>query len=160
MDDEDGEDDHKMHKLIQAAIKEQLLTVEIRGEYVWEGRLHEVIFEKAMKGLPVPEHLLIPLQFAYQETRQIGLFWHGGGLPSSCTWTAEDLPREKIEISVLKSGEGVRLRYALKDSKALDMENLPGQIHAELINGWAVGFGTSTDPKDGELTERLHWITA
>jgi hypothetical protein len=30
-EDEDGVDDHKLHKLMQAAAKEQLLTIEIRA---------------------------------------------------------------------------------------------------------------------------------
>jgi hypothetical protein len=46
-EDEDGVDDHKLHHLAQAAVKEQLLTIEIRAEYLWAGRLYEAIFSKS-----------------------------------------------------------------------------------------------------------------
>jgi hypothetical protein len=32
-EDDENEDDHKLHQLAQAAAKEQFLTVEIRAEY-------------------------------------------------------------------------------------------------------------------------------
>jgi predicted DNA-binding transcriptional regulator YafY len=49
MEDEEDEDTHKLHKLSQAVQKGQKIAVEIRGDYTWEGRLHEVIFRREFK---------------------------------------------------------------------------------------------------------------
>jgi hypothetical protein len=35
MEDEEGEDEHKFHKLSQAIVKGQPLTIEIRAEYAY-----------------------------------------------------------------------------------------------------------------------------
>jgi hypothetical protein len=160
MEDDDGEDDHKLHKLIQAAAKEQLLTIEVRAEYTWGGQLNEAIFPKTGKNLTAPDELLTPLQVAHKEIDQIGKAFQGGGLAHSCVWTTMGLPRSEIEITVLKLGEGVYLRYGNRVSLALDMENLPDRIRVQLLNGWSVCFGASENAKDGELTERLLYITS
>jgi hypothetical protein len=65
-----------------------------------------------------------------------------------------------IEITVLKLGTGVHIRYGLKDSTALDMANSPAQVRVELAQDWAVIFGVSQSPKDGELTTKLACITS
>jgi hypothetical protein len=157
-EDDDGEDDHKLHKLMQAAAKE-LLTIEIRAEYTWQGRLHEAIFSKTSRNHVAPAEVLAPLQVAYQEIDQISRAFQGGGLPHSCVWTASELPRSAIEITVTKEGEGVYLRYAKRASSALDMENLPERISVQLLNGWSVIFGASENAMDGELTQRLLYIS-
>jgi hypothetical protein len=160
IDDEDGEDEHKLHKLAQAVAKGQPLTVEIRAEYAWGGTVHEAIFAKEFKGVPVPGNIFEPFQTAHKQIEQIGLSYRGGGLPQSCVWTAMGLPRDQIEVTVTKKGAGVYARYGYLASTALDMANLPERIRAELPNDWVITFGTSENPKDGELTGRLTCITS
>jgi hypothetical protein len=110
-EDEDGVDDHKLHQLAQAAIKEQQLTIEIRAEYSWAGRLYEAIFSKSNKSVVPLENILDPLELADSEIEAIWKAFQGRGLPHSCIWTSQGLPREEIEITVIKAGEGVHLRY-------------------------------------------------
>jgi hypothetical protein len=80
-EDHDGVDDHKLHQLAQAAAKEQLLTVEIREEYAWGGRLHEVIFSKTSRNLAPVGDILTPLEVACSEIEAVGRTFQGGGLP-------------------------------------------------------------------------------
>jgi hypothetical protein len=70
------------------------------------------------------------------------------------------VPREGIEVSVFKAGQGVYVRYGYRQSEALDMRNLPEQIRAILPLDWTVTFGTKEDPVDLELTERMANITS
>jgi hypothetical protein len=63
-------------------------------------------------------------------------------------------------MTVFKSGTGVHIRYGLKESRALDMANLPARIRVELAQDWAVIFGVPECPQDGELTTRLASITS
>jgi hypothetical protein len=74
-------------------------------------------------------------------------------------WTMVGLPREEIEITVTKSGEGIHLRYGRRDSSAIDMVNMPEQVQVQLLGGWEVSFGTNDNAKDGELTQRMLYIT-
>jgi hypothetical protein len=159
MEDEEGDDVHKVHQLKQAIVKGQSLTIEIRAEYAWDSVLHEAIFSKEFKGVPIPMHILEPYQAAYKQIEQIGLSYQGG-LPQSCVWTAMGLTREQIDVSIAKKGSGVYARYGLVGSQALDMVNLPERIRAELPNDWVVTFGSSENPKDGDLTSRLMCITS
>jgi hypothetical protein len=39
------------------------------------------------------------------------------------------------------------------------MVNMPDQVQVQLIGGWEVSFGTNDNAKDGELTQRLLYIT-
>jgi hypothetical protein len=158
-EDNDGENVHKLHQLTQAAAKEQILSVEIRAEYAWGGHLHEAIFSKPAKIVNAIEDILEPLQVAYSELEIIGRTFKGGGLPYSCLWTPEGLPKEEIEVTVIKVGEGIHLRYARRTSTALDKENMPDQVIVQLPNDWSVSFGTSDNAKDGELTQRMLYIT-
>jgi hypothetical protein len=96
---------------------------------------------------------------AYKQIKQIGAGYQGG-LPSSCVWTELVAPREDIEVTILKVGQGIYVRYGHRNSSALNMSNLPEQVRAELPLGWSVSFGTSANPLDGELTERMFNITA
>jgi hypothetical protein len=159
MEDEEGDDTHKLHQLKQAIVKGQPLTIEIRAEYAWDSGVHEAIFSKEFRGMPVPIHIFEPHQAAYKQIEQIGLSYQGG-LPQSCVWTAMGLTREQIDVSIVKKGSGVYVRYGFVGSTALDMANLPERIRAELPNDWVVTFGSSESPTDGELTSRLMCITS
>jgi hypothetical protein len=48
--------------------KGQKIAVEIRGDYTWERRSHEVIFRKEFK-IVAPENTLMPLQTAYAQLK-------------------------------------------------------------------------------------------
>jgi hypothetical protein len=158
-EDSEWNDIHKLHRIAQAAAKEQFLTIEIRAEYSWGGHLHEAIFSKACKNLEPISDIGVPLQKAYSELEMIGRTFRGGGLPYSCIWTPKGLSKEELEISVLKLGEGTHRRYARRISTAIDMETMPDQVSVQLLNGWNVSFGTSENAKDGELTQRMLYIT-
>jgi hypothetical protein len=160
IEDEEGEDDHKLRRLVQAAAKGQEMTVEIRGEYLYGGQYHEAIFAKTFKGMSKPDHMIEPLKVAHRQVEQVGKALQGGGLPQSCVWTTLGLPRDQIEVAVIKKGLGVHVRYGFSASTALDMENLPQRVRAEFGGGCSITFGTSEDPRDGGLTERLVYITA
>lgn len=54
-------------------------------------------------------HILEPLQTAYKSIEVLSRYYQGTGLPHSCLWTSVGLPREEIEVSVEKMGQGVRL---------------------------------------------------
>jgi hypothetical protein len=159
MEDEEGEDVHKLHKITQAIVKGQPLTVEIRAEYAWENVVHEAIFSKEFKGVSIPTHVLEPFQAAHKQIEQIGLSYQGG-LPQSCVWTDAGLAREQMDVQVYKKGAGLHVRYGFVGSLTLDMANLPERIRAELPNEWAVTFGTTENSKDGDLTSRLMCITS
>jgi hypothetical protein len=152
-------DAHKLHKLRQAVVKGLGITIEIHGDYVYQGVLHEVIFSRETKFSEPPSHLLEPYQLAYKEIERIGVHSQGG-FPASCIWAALGVPRGDVDIGVFKIGQGVFIRYAHAHSEALDMRNLPEQIRADLPLDWAVMFGTSENPVDLELTERMMNITS
>jgi hypothetical protein len=82
-----------------------------------------------------------------------------GGLPVSCVWAASGVSREDIDIAVFKLGQGVYVRYGHRESCALNMMNLPEQVRAELLWDWSVLFGTSSNPIDLGLTNRMVEIT-
>jgi hypothetical protein len=63
MEDEEGDDTHKLHQMKQAAIKGTPFVVEIRAEYAWENVVHEATFAKKFRE-PPPEHVLVPFQAA------------------------------------------------------------------------------------------------
>jgi hypothetical protein len=152
-EDEDPEDEHKSAKLRQAITKGQPITIEIRADYVYQNTIHEAIFAREIRVSKPPGHILEPCQLAYKQIEQIGASYQGG-LPASCTWTELGLRRDQIEIT------GVYLRYGFAGSSALDMVNLPEQVCVSLPLDWTLSFGTSASPRDGELTERMHYITA
>jgi hypothetical protein len=70
------------------------------------------------------------------------------------------VPRGSIEVSVFKVGQGIFARYAYRETTALSMMNMPEEIQAELTLGWSVSFGTSLNPVDLELTQRMMNITS
>jgi hypothetical protein len=141
------------------AQKGQKIIVEIMGDYPWEGQFQEVIFRKGFRN-GAPSNINEPLQISYAQLKQLEIFYRGGGMPQSCRWTITELPREEIDISVLKQGTGIHVQYGFHGSVALDMANVPSRVRVELAQEWAVVFGTSECPKDGELTTRLAYITA
>jgi hypothetical protein len=134
-EDKEDEDTHKLHKLSQAAQKEIPTIVEVRGDYQWDGRFHEVIFAKEFKGAGKPSHILEPLQAAYKQIGQIGKYYRGGGTPQSCVWTSAGLPRDQIGVSVSKRGSGIHIPYGYHGSTALDMANNPSRVRVELMDG-------------------------
>jgi hypothetical protein len=152
-------DAHKLRKLRQATAKGLGITVEIRAGYAFEGQMHEAIFSKEFKVSKPPAHVLEPYQLAYKQIEQIGMTYQGG-LPASCVWTDAGAPREDIEVSIFKVGQGIFARYGYRKTEALNMMNLPEQIRAELPLGWSVSFGTSLNPVDLELTQRMMNITS
>jgi hypothetical protein len=93
---------------------------------------------------------------AYAELETIGRTFQGGPPYSSMML---ELPRDQIEVSVIKTGEGVHLRYGRKNSSAIDMDSMPDQVQVQLIGGWNVSFGASDNAKDGELSQWLLYIT-
>jgi hypothetical protein len=101
-----------------------------------------------------------PLQTAYAQLRQFGIYYRGGGMPQSCGWTTAELPREGIDGSVITLGTGVHVQYGFHDSAILDMANAPSRVRVELSQGWSIVFGTAECPKDGQLTTRLAFITS
>jgi hypothetical protein len=54
----------------------------------------------------------------------------------------------------------VHIQYGFPDAVALDMANAPSRVRVELSDGWSIIFGTSNQPKDGELTTKLAFITS
>jgi hypothetical protein len=155
-EDEENEETHKLHQLHQAAIKELILTVEIKAEYDWGLRKFEAIFFKSSKNTRRIEDLFAPMMTAYAELEVVGRTFQGG-LPFSCMML--DLPRDQVEVSVIKVGEGIHLRYGRKDSMAVEIDDMPDQVQVQLIRGWNVSFGADDNAKDGELTQRLLYIT-
>jgi hypothetical protein len=160
MEDEENEDFHKLHKLEHAATRGQPVTVEISGDYPWEGRFEEVVFAKEYKRVPAPNHILEPMQTAYKAIEVLSHYYQGTGIPQSCLWTTEGLPREMINVRVIKKGLGIHLAYGFGESMAIDMANAPSRFRVELIDGWSVTFGTSAVPPDEELMTRLFYITS
>jgi hypothetical protein len=152
-------DEHKLWKMRQATIKGLPITVEICAAYAYGGQIHEAIFSKEFKISVPPAHILEPFQIAYKQIEQIGLSYQGG-LPASVVWAELGAPREDIEITVFKVGQGIYARYSHSKVPALGMLNLPEQIRAMLPLDWSVSFGTSENPVDLELTERMANITA
>jgi hypothetical protein len=155
----DISDAHKLQKMKQAIVKGLAITIEIRAAYVFDNQAHEAIFSREFKVSQPPAHVLEPYQLAYKQIEQIGMSYHGG-LPASCIWTDQGVPREDIEVTVYKVGQGIYVRYGYRKTPALDVMNLPEQIQAALPLGWSVSFGTSLNPVDLELTQRLMNITA
>jgi hypothetical protein len=151
-------DQHKLRKLRQAVVKGLAITIEIRGGYTFEGQEHEVVFSKEVKVPEPPSHLVEPYQLAFKQIEQIGLMYQGG-LPASCIWAVAGVSREEIEIGAHKIGQGVYIRYGHRESSALNMMNLPEQVRAELPLDWSVSFGTTANPIDQELTNRMVEIT-
>jgi hypothetical protein len=62
-------------------------------------------------------------------------------------------------MTTAKVGEGVHIKYAKRSSTAIDIENAPEQVHVQLIGGWEVRFGADINAKDGQLTQRMMYIT-
>jgi hypothetical protein len=153
------DDTHKLHRLSQAVQKVQEIFVEIRGDYPWEGQFQEVIFTKGFQN-GAPANIMEPLQAAYAQVKQLGVYYRGGGLAQSCRWTTAELPREEIDVKIIKQGAGIHIQYGYHGSSALDMANLPSRVRVELAQGWSVVFGTSESPRDGEFTTRLAFITS
>jgi hypothetical protein len=152
-------DDHRIRKMRQVISKGLPITIEIRADYGYGNLVHEAVFSKEFKVSQPPAHVLEPYQLAYKQIGQIGASYQGG-LPASIVWTELGASREDIEVTVLKVGQGIYVRYGYRKSIALDMSNLPEQVRAELPLWWSVSFGTSLNPVDGELTERMFNITA
>jgi hypothetical protein len=75
-------------------------------------------------------------------------------------WTKEEFPRDEIEVTTIKQGSGIHLQYGLRSSSALDVANMPSRVQVELVKDWSITFGTSENPADAELTNRLIWITS
>jgi hypothetical protein len=73
-EDEEGDDTHKLHKLAQAAAKQQTITVEIRGEYAWGGGMHEAIFAKEFSGMSKPSHMIEHFKQRTDKSNRLG--WH------------------------------------------------------------------------------------
>jgi hypothetical protein len=117
-------DAHKLRKLRQATIKGLGITVEIKASYAYDGKMHEAVFSKEFKMPLPPAHILEPYQLAYKQIEQIGVGYQGG-LPASCVWAELGAPREAIEVSVYKIGQGVYIRYGYKPAASLDMRNMP-----------------------------------
>jgi hypothetical protein len=82
-------DEHKLRKMRQAISKGLGITVEIWGDYAFEGQVHEVIFSKEFKGSKSQAHVLEPYQVAYKQIGQIGASFQDG-LPASIIWTDSD----------------------------------------------------------------------
>jgi hypothetical protein len=82
-EDDENEDDRKLHQLSQAAVKEVPLTIEIRAEYVWGLKLYEAIFSKTSKNTKKIIDLKAPLLTAYAELETVGRTFQGGGVPHS-----------------------------------------------------------------------------
>jgi hypothetical protein len=139
-------------------LKRVPITIEIGASYVYDDVTHQAVFSKEVKITHTPSHVLELLQLSYKQIEQIGLNFQGG-LPASLIWADSGVSREDIEIGVLKIGQGIYVRYAYAQDEALDMKNLPEQIKAALPLGWTVSFGTSANPIDRELTERMAQIT-
>jgi hypothetical protein len=152
-------DEHKLRKMRQATIKGVPITVEIGAAYVYGGQIHGAVFSNEFKISQPPAHVLEPFQIAYKQIEQIGLAFQGG-LPASSIWADSGIPREEIDITVFKIGQGIYLRYACSQEEALDMRNLPEQIKALLPLDWSVSFSTTSNPVDLELTERMANITS
>jgi hypothetical protein len=110
--------------------------------------------------MEAPSDILVPSQIAYAQLNQLGIYYHGGGLPQACKWTTEAVARNQMDIAVFKYGTGVHVRYGFKESTALEMANSPSRVRVELPQGWAAIFGVSECPQDGELTTRLACITS
>jgi hypothetical protein len=152
-------DEHRLHKMRQTTVKGLPITVEIRASYAYQNQLHEAVFSKEFKVSKPPAHVLEPYQLACKQIEQIGASYQGG-LPASIIWTDLGIPREDIEVQVFKVGQGIYTRYGYRNSSALDMANMPEQIRAALPLDWYVSFGTSENPVDLELTERMANITS
>jgi hypothetical protein len=151
-------DAHKLRKMTQAVLKRVPITIEIGAAYVYGDVIHQAVFSKEVKITHAPSHVLELFQIAYKQIEQIGLNFQGG-LPASLVWADSGVPREDIDVQVFKVGQGIYVRYAYAQEEALDMKNLPEQIKASLPLDWTVSFGTSANPVDRELTERMAQIT-
>jgi hypothetical protein len=106
-EDEEYEDTYKLHKLVQAAQKEQPIVLEIGGDHPWEGGFQEVILAKEFRKIGAPAHILEPLPTAYEHIEWMGVYYQWTGIPQSCLWTIAGLPRDQIDVSVSKSGTEV-----------------------------------------------------
>jgi hypothetical protein len=160
MENEEEEGEHKLKKLAHATTRGQPITVEISGDYPWNGGFEEVVFAKEFKGCPPPKHVLEPLQTAFSGIESLSTLYQGTAIPQSCLWTTAGLPREMITVQAFKRGAGLHLMYGYKDSTAMAMENAPSRFMVELIDRWSITFGTSAVPSDGQLTMRLIYITS
>jgi hypothetical protein len=152
-EDEENEIMHKLRQLYQAAVKELPLTIEIDAEYDWGLRKFEAVFFKTSKNTRKIEDIFAPLYTAYAELETVGRTFQGA-LPHSC-W----MLKEQVRVSVLKVGEGIHLRYSRNESSAVDIDTMPDQVQVQLIGGWNVCFGANDNAKDGELTQRMLYIT-
>jgi hypothetical protein len=79
-------------------------------------------------------------------------------MPRSCGGDA--ISREEIEITVEKSGRGVRVIYTRSSQTGLAIDNFPLNCTNDFPGSWAIVFGTNMDPKDADLTQKLESITA
>jgi hypothetical protein len=152
-------DEHELRKMEHAIAKGLGVTVEIWEDYAFEVQVHEVIFSKEFRVAQFPAHVLEMYQLAYKEIERIGASFQGG-LPASIIWADSGVPREDIDLKVLKLGQGIIARYSYRKSMALSMANLPERIRAQLPLEWSVQFGTSENPVDLELTRRMANITS
>jgi hypothetical protein len=125
------------------------------GENMYE----EILFQRESVEIEAPSNILEPLQFAYQSLEALSQYYQTSGILGSCLWTQSGIPREEMEITVVKSGRGMILTYGWRDGKGLAIEQYPARYSVSLVGGWRVSFGAKISPTDYELTQRLIFIT-
>jgi hypothetical protein len=149
-EDEGDDDVHKLRKLSHAAVRGQQITVEISGDYPWQGGFEEV-FAMEYSSETAPSHILEPLQVAYRAIETLSSYYQSTDLPQSCRWTSSGLPREQIEVRVVKSGRGVHLSYGFGSSTAKSTVNFPSRFRVQLIDGWSMSRRSGTSQRDNMI---------
>jgi hypothetical protein len=140
-EDEEGSDVHKLGKIRQAMVNlHQTLTIMLKGQYEWDGKWKEVVYQREVLGGKPPENILQHLQDIYAKIDVVARMVGGTALP--ITVQGMVVRREELEIDVQKIGNGIRIVYANADQKGLETENFPVKFRAQFSEALSIIFGT------------------
>jgi hypothetical protein len=81
-------------------------------------------------------------------------------MPGSLLWTIQLFTQESLNISVIKTGRGLRVTFAPKDLIGLETAKFPAAYSLKLAGNWHIAFGAESQAPDALLMQYLVNITA
>jgi hypothetical protein len=138
-EDETGET-HRLTRIAQALHKKEPVTVIFVGHFQgYQDIDAQCEFRLSYEGA-APPSLKDFFNFNWARIRDAATRYGSTSVPNSLLWTIQKIEDDSLNISVYKSGMGLKVRYEPKSLTGLPLEKWPAVFTFDLHDGLSIAF--------------------